>query len=137
MDIAIRYYTKSKKGNTKKLADAVSKAIGVEALDISVDLTEKVDRLFLINAMYAADIDREVKEFLERNKEKIGETVNMNTAASGASTWKAVKRVTDELGIKLSDKEFHCAASWIFINKGLPSEDDLKRASDFARSLSE
>lgn len=137
MKTAIRYFTKSKKGNTKKLADAVSKAIGVEALDVSVDLTEKVDRLFLINAMYAADIDREVKEFLERNKEKIGETVNMNTAASGASTWKAVKRVTDELGIKLSDKEFHCAASWIFINKGLPSEDDLKRASDFARSLSE
>ncbi len=137
MKTAIRYFTKSKKGNTKKLADAVSSALETEALDVSVDLTEKVDRLFLINAMYAADIDREVKEFLERNKEKIGETVNMNTAASGASTWKAVKRVTDELGIKLSDKEFHCAASWIFINKGLPSEDDLKRASDFARSLSE
>jgi flavodoxin len=137
MKTAIRYFTKSKKGNTKKLADAVSAALETEAHDVSVDLTEKVDRLFLINAMYAADIDREVKEFLERNKEKIGETVNMNTAASGASTWKAVKRVTDELGIKLSDKEFHCAASWIFINKGLPSEDDLKRASDFARSLSE
>lgn len=137
MKTAIRYFTKSKKGNTKKLADAVSAALETEALDVSVDLTEKVDRLFLINAMYAADIDREVKEFLERNKEKIGETVNMNTAASGASTWKAVKRVTDELGIKLSEKEFHCAASWIFINKGLPSEDDLKRASDFARSLSE
>ncbi len=135
MKIAIRYYTKSKKGNTKKLADAVSKAIGVEALDVSADLTEKVDRLFLINAMYAATIDREVKEFLVKNKENIGETVNMNTSASGSSTWKAVKKVTDELGIKLSDKEFHCAASWIFINKGLPSDDDYRRAGDFAKSM--
>jgi len=135
MDIAIRYYTKSKKGNTKKLADAVSKAIGVEALDVSFDLTEKADRLFLINAMYAANIDREVKEFLSKNKDKIGEVVNMNTAASGASTWKNVKKVTDELGIKLSDKEFHCAASWIFINKGLPTDDDFRRAGDFAKSM--
>lgn len=135
MTIAIRYFTKSKKGNTKKLADAVSGATGIEALDVSADLTEKVDRLFLINAMYAANIDREVKEFLARNKENIGEVVNMNTAASGSSTWNAVKKVTDELGIALSDKEFHCAASWIFINKSLPSDDDFSRAGEFAKSL--
>ena len=135
MTIAIRFFTRSKKGNTKKLADAVSAAIGVDAIDVSADLTEKVDRLFLINAMYAANIDKEVKEFLKRNKDKIGEVVNMNTAASGASTWKAVKRVTDKLGIQLSDKEFHCAASWIFINKGLPSDADYARAKEFAKSM--
>ena len=135
MKTAIRYFTKSKKGNTKKLADAVSEALGIEALDVSRDLDEKVDRLFLINAMYAANIDREVKEFLIRNKDNISEVVNMNTAASGASTWKAVKKVTDELGVNLSEKEFHCAASWIFINKGLPADDDLKRAGEFAASL--
>ena len=135
MKTAIRYFTKSKKGNTKKLADAVSNATGLEALDVSADLEEKADRLFLINAMYAANIDKEVKDFLARNKDRIGEVVNMNTAASGASTWKAVKKVTDELGITLSDKEFHCSASWIFINKGLPGEEDLKRAAEFAASL--
>ena len=135
MTVAIRYFTKSKKGNTKKLADSVSKATGLEALDVSVNLTEKVDRLFLINAMYAATIDREVKVFLAKNKDSIGEVVNMNTSASGSSTWKAVKKVTDSLGIRLSEKEFHCAASWIFINKGLPSEEDFKRAGDFAKSL--
>ena len=135
MKTAIRYFTKSKKGNTKKLADAVSEALGIEALDVSRDLDEKVDRLFLINAMYAANIDKEVKDFLVRNKSNISEIVNMNTAASGASTWKAVKKVTDELGINLSEKEFHCAASWIFINKGLPTEEDLNRAGEFAASL--
>lgn len=135
MKTAIRYFTKSKKGNTKKLADAVSDALGIEALDVSRDLEEKVDRLFLINAMYAANIGREIKSFLERNKDNIGQVVNMNTAASGASTWKAVKKVTDELGVNLSEKEFHCAASWVFINKGLPTEEDLNRAGEFAASL--
>ena len=135
MNVAIRYFTRSKKGNTKKLADAVSAAIGVDAIDVSVDLSETVDRLFLINAMYAANIDKEVKEFLERNKDKIAEVVNMNTSASGASTWKAVKKETDRLGIKLSEKEFHCAASWIFINKGLPSDEDYAKAKQFAGSM--
>ena len=135
MKTAIRYFTKSKKGNTKKLADVVSEATGVEAVDVSVDLTEKVDRLFLINAMYAANIDREVRDFIARNAANIGEIVNMNTSASGASTWKAVKKAADELSIKLSEKEFHCAASWIFINKGLPSDEDFEQAKEFARSM--
>ena len=137
MKIAVRYFTKSKKGNTKKLANAVSAALGIEALDVSADLTEKTDRLFLINAMYAANIDKEVSRFLERNKDKIGEIVNMNTSASGASTLGSVKKTADALGIAVSEKEFHCAASWIFINKGLPSEDDLKRAGKFAAGLAE
>ena len=135
MNTAIRFFTKSKKGNTQKLASAVAEATGIEAVDVSVDLTEKVDRLILINAMYAANIDKEVKEFLTRNKANIGEVVNMNTSASGSSTWKAVKKVTDELGIALSEKEFHCAASWIFINKGLPSDEDYARAKEFAKSV--
>lgn len=135
MNVAIRFFTRSKKGNTKKLADAVSSAIGVEAADVNLDLQDKVDRLFLINAMYAADIDKEIKEFLKRNKNNIGEIVNMNTAATGASTLKAVKKEADKLGISLSEKEFHCAASWIFINKGLPSEDDYNKAKEFAKSM--
>ena len=137
MKIGIRYFTKSKKGNTKKLADAVSAALGIEALDVSVDLPEKVDRLFLINAMYAANIDREVARFLQRNKDKIGEVVNMNTSASGASTPNTVKKTAGGLGIPVSDNEFHCAASWIFINKGLPTEEDLRRAGEFAAGLAE
>ena len=39
MKIAIRYYTRSKKGNTLKLATAVSEAAKVQALTIENDLT--------------------------------------------------------------------------------------------------
>ena len=132
MKIEIRYFTKSKKGNTEKLAEVISEAVGVKAHDVTIDLAEKVDRLFLVNAMYAANIDSEVKSFLSRNKDKIGEVVNFSTSASGKSTWGIVKKVTDELSVKLSDEEFHCATSWIFINKGLPSEEDFERAAQFA-----
>ena len=135
MALAIRYFTKSKKGNTTKLAAAISEALGIEALDITNPLTEKVDTLFLANAMYAADIDNKLKNFILENKDNIGEIVNLNTAASGASTLKAVKKVAEKIGVKVSEKEFHCAASWIFINKGKPTEEDLERAKEFALSI--
>ncbi len=135
MKTEIRYYTRSKKGNTKKLADAVSAATGIAAKDVSVDLDEKTDRLILINAMYAANIDEAVKAFLTRNKSKIGQIVNMNTSATGRSTIGAVKAAAQPLGIPVSDLEFHCAASWIFLNQGKPTQEDLDRAGAFAASV--
>ena len=136
MIIAIRYFTKSKKGNTEKLANQISQATNEKALTVTSDLTENVDRLFLVNAMYAANIDSEVKSFLARNKDKIGEVVNFSTSCSGKSTWSMVKKECDALQIPLSEKEFHCAASWIFINKNLPSEEDYQKARKFAVSMS-
>lgn len=131
MKQAIRYFTKSKKGNTKKIADFVSEKLGLEALTVASPLEEKVDRLILINAMYAADIDKEIKLFLRENKDKIGEVVNVNSAASGASTLKAVKKACDKNGIAVSDKEFHTVASWIFLNKGRPNAEDFARLDAF------
>ena len=131
MKIAIRYFTKSKKGNTYKLASFISNKINVLAFDTNKDLEEEFDLLFLVNAMYASDIDDNVKEFLERNKDKIKLLVNVNSAASGASTIKSVKKVCDKLGIAVSQDEYHTVASWIFINKGRPNEADFNRLDEF------
>ncbi len=135
MNIAIRYFTKSKKGNTKKLADAISKALGVEALDVEHKLNEKVDVLFLVNAMYAADIDAEVKAFLEANASNIGELVNLNTSATGRSTLPVIKKVAQSNGINVSEKEFHCKGSWIFLNKGFPTDENLSDAQKFVKDI--
>ena len=135
MKQAIRYFTKSKKGNTFKLASAISIALNIEALDVSHPLEEKVDTLFLVNAMYAATVDKEVKAFIEANKDKIGEIVNLNTAASGASTLKAIKKAATKAGVKVSDKEFHCVGSWIFMNKGYPRKEDLESAQAFVKEF--
>ena len=131
MKTAIRYFTKSKKGNTEKIAKHIENKINVPALDITHPLDEEVDTLLLVNAMYAADIDKEVKEFLKENKDKIKLLININSSASGASTYKNVKKVCDKYNINISDKEFHTVASWIFINKGRPNEEDFKRLDDF------
>lgn len=131
--IAIRYFTKSKKGNTYKIAKHIEGVLGVEALDVTHPLEKEVDELILVNAMYAANIDKEVKVFLKNNKDKIKLLYNVNSAASGASTFKKVKKACDENGIKISDKEFHTVASWLFMNKGRPNEEDFKRLDVFLK----
>ena len=135
MKIAIRYYTKSKKGNTEKIAKFIESKINVEALDVSHKLEEEVDCLLLVNAMYAADVDKEIKNFLKDNKDKIKCLININSSASGASTLKAVKKVCDKYAIPVSEKEFHTVASWIIINKGRPNEDDFKKLEAFLKEV--
>ncbi len=107
MKIAVRYYTKT--GNTKRLAEAVAEAAGVEALPISAPIEEPVDLLFLGNSYYAFSIDPEVRDFirgLDRNM--VGKIVNFGSAAMLNSTYKKVKAEADRVGIPMDKREFHC-----------------------------
>lgn len=133
MKIAVRYYTRS--GNTKKLADAIAKAVGVKAQSISVPLDEKVDVLFLGNSYYAFDIDEAVKVFIKENKDNIGKIANFSTAAGMGSTVKQVKKVADECGVKLMDEVFHCRGSFGPFNKGKPDSKDTAAAAEFAKKI--
>ena len=96
MTFAVRYYTKT--GNTKRLAEAIAKELGVEALPISVPVTEKVDYLFLGNSYYAFSIDPEVRAFVSRlDSNLVGRVVNFGTAAMLNSTYKKVKAEADKI----------------------------------------
>ena len=134
MTYAVRYYTKT--GNTKRLAEAMAKELGVEALPISEPVNEAVDYLFLGNSYYAFTIDPEVRAFVTSlDKEKIGKIVNFGSAAMLNSTYKKVKAVADKVGIAMDEKEFHCKGEFKGMNKGRPNEDDLKAARVFVKSI--
>lgn len=134
MKIAVRYYTKT--GNTKRLAEAVAKAAGVEALPISTPVTEPVDILFLGNSYYAFSIDPEVRTFIRGlKKETVGKIVNFGSAAMLNSTWKKVKAEADKIGIPVDEREFHCKGEFKGIHKGKPDESDLQAAAEFARKI--
>lgn len=132
MTYAVRYYTKT--GNTKKLAEAIAKELGVEALPISVPVKDAVDYLFLGNSYYAFTIDPEVKAFVASlDKEKVGKIVNFGSAAMLNSTYKKVKGVADKVGIPMDEKEFHCRGEFKGIHKGRPDENDIAAAVRFAK----
>ena len=136
MTYAVRYYTKT--GNTRKLAEAVAGALGVEALPISVPISEKTDLLFLGNSYYAFTIDPEVRSFIASlDKEKVGRIVNFGSAAMLNSTFNKVKAEAARVGIDMYDKEFHCKGKFKGIHKGRPNADDLKDAAEFAKKIKE
>lgn len=132
MTYAVRYYTKT--GNTKRLAEAMAKELGVEALPISEAVNEAVDYLFLGNSYYAFNIDPEVKAFVSSlDKDKIGKIVNFGSAAMLNSTYKKVKEVADRAGVAMDEKEFHCKGEFKGIHKGRPNNDDIAAAVEFVK----
>ena len=133
MKVEVRYFTRT--GNTKKLADAISEALGVKAETVEAPLSEKADILFLGSSVYAAGVDDKVKEFLKDNKDNIGTLVNFSTAALLPSTYNPVKKLAEALSIEVSDKEFHCRGSFAMLHKDRPNSADIEAAAAFAKSV--
>lgn len=133
MKIAVRYYTRS--GNTQKLAEAIAKAVGVEAKTTSEPLTEDVDILFLGSSVYAYGVDDEVKRFIREIDVKVGKVVNFSTAALIKSTYKQVEKLLQEKAISLAREEYYCKGSFGPMHKGRPNDKDLQEAADFAKSI--
>lgn len=63
MKIAIRY--QSRGGNTKAVAEAIAKEINVPAKSIESPIEEEVDLLFIGGGVYAWNIDKKLREYLE------------------------------------------------------------------------
>lgn len=133
MNVAVRFYTRS--GNTKKLAEAVAKAVACEAKDVTVPLTEKVDILFLGCSYYAFDVDEAVKNFITNNKANIGKIVCFGTSAMMKSMKKPVAKVAEPIGVVVANEEFHCRGQFGKIHKGRPDAKDLAGISDFVKKI--
>ena len=134
MKCAVRYYTKT--GNTKKLAEAVAAALGVEAKPISEPVKEPVDILFLGNSYYAFNIDPEVRNFIQSlDSGKVGRIANFGSAAMLNSTYKKVKAEADKVGIPMVEREFHCRGEFKGVHKGRPNAEDLAATAAFAKAL--
>ena len=130
MKYAVRYYTKS--GNTEKLAKEIARVLGVEALDVSVPLSEDVEILFLGSSVYAAGVDETIKTFIKKIDVNVGSVVNFSTAAIIRSTYKQVKQLLGAKNIKVQDENFYCKGSFGPMHKGRPNEADLKNVAEFA-----
>ena len=133
MKAAVRYYTQT--GNTKKLADAIAAELGVKAKSVDTPLEEDADILFLCNSVYWAGVDGKVKKFVKDPGAKIGQLVNVSTAALIESTYGQMKKLAADAGIPLSEREFHCKGSFKALHKGKPDNADIAAVKRFAREI--
>lgn len=131
MKIDVRYF--SKKGATKKLAEAIAEAVGVEAKTVDVKLDTRADVVFLGASMYGGRPDPAVLQFIRDNGKNIGKIVVFGTACTGRSTHAAIKSAAAGEAIKTAEMFFQCKGEFLFFNKGRPNDKDCADAADFAR----
>lgn len=135
MKTEVRYFSKS--GNTKKIADGIAKAVGTTARTIDEPITEKIDVLFIGTPINAWHIEEGVKTFLQEIDDSLVETVvAFNTAASPKnSALEGVKDALKDKNIDVYDECFHCRGKFLFMNKGRPTDDDVREAGEFAKGV--
>ena len=78
-----------------------------------------------------------IKNFISEINVNIGEVVNFSTAAIIESTYNQVKKLVEEKGIRMSDKEFHCKGSFSLVHRGRPNDKDLDKLSEFVSKIVE
>lgn len=110
MDIAVRYCSKTKFGNTRRIAEAIGDGIGVKAVSIADEqkLKEKVDILFLGGAPYANIMAPELKEYAEElDSEMVSKVVLFTTSNWSRRTVLALKKMLKGKGITVCEDYFY------------------------------
>jgi flavodoxin len=130
----VRYLSKS--GNTKKVAEAIAGAVGVSAKSIPEPVPADTELLFLGGAVYAFGIDEELKKFIAAIPASVKRVAVFSTTAVVKSAYPHIKKLLVERGITVSEQEFHCRGEFTFIHKGRPNAEDLKKAAEFAKKVS-
>lgn len=131
MRIDVRYY--SKNGGTKKLAEAIAKAVGAECKTVDQPLEKFADVVFLGASVYGGKPDPAVTKFIADNARNIGKIVVFGSACTGKSTFPAIKSAAAGQAVKTAEMFFQCKGQWLFFNKGRPNDQDCADAADFAR----
>lgn len=132
MKIEVRYLSRG--GNTRRLAEAVASALEVPARSVEEPVGERADVVFLCASVYAGSPDKAVTTYIKQNARDIGKLVVLSTSASGKSTYARIKAAAEDMGIAVSDAFFHCPGAFMFLHRGRPNAEDLRKAAEFAKA---
>ena len=132
--VAVIYATRTK--HSKKLADAIGAALGVDAQNITEnpDLSE-IDLLFIVSGIYGGASMPDLLNFLKEMKApRLKHAAIVTSCASGKQQQAATREILEEKGIDVID-EFVCKGTFLFMSLNHPNAEDLKAAADFAQKV--
>ena len=118
--------------NTRKVADTIAKELGTKAGGLSSASIKDMDIIVLGTGVYAYGIHPAMKKFLTRDDlkgKKVAIFVTWGVADTGTEI---MKKALEEKGATVIDS-WNCKCMVPF--KG-PSEEDLKKAVEFAKRIS-
>lgn len=131
MNIVVRYCSKTKFGNTRRIAEAIADGIGVKAVSIADEpkLQEKADILFLGGAPYANIMAPELKAYAEDIDPKmVSKVVLFTTSNWSKRTVLALKKMLKGKGISVSEDYFYAHM--------LNIDGKLEEAKEFGMKMS-
>ena len=131
MRVEVRYFTRN--GGTKKLAEAIAKAVDAEAKTVDTPLEKYADVVFLGASVYGGKPDPSVVKFIADNARSIGKIVVFGSACTGKSTFPAIKSAAAGQAVKTAEMFFQCKGQFWFFNKNRPNDQDCADAAEFAK----
>lgn len=132
MSVEVRYLSRG--GNTKRLAEAVAKALDVRAKSVEEPVEGRADVVFLCASVYGGSPDKAVLNYVRQNARDIGRLVVLSTSASGKSTHTRLKAAAEDMGVQVSDAYFHCPGAFLMLHRGRPNAEDCAKAAAFAKA---
>ena len=132
MSVEVRYYSRG--GNTRRLAEAVARELGVTAKSVEEPVEGRAETVFLCASVYAGSPDKAVMTYVKQNARDIGRLVVLSTSASGKSTHARLKAAAEDMGVAVADTFFHCPGAFMFLHRDRPNADDCRKAAAFAKA---
>ena len=125
----------SRKGNTKKVAEAIASEFDVEVEDVKDAKLDKNAFIFLGSGCYGGKPAKLMTNFIQNNDFRSRNVALFGTSASGGG--KEVAEMERILGAAEAAIKgtFFCKGKFIFFNRDRPSEEDLKGAQNFAKRM--
>ncbi len=127
----------SKGGNTRKLADAIARELGVKAADIkTASIDPAADIIFLGSGCYGSKPGEEMMKFIEKNDFSGRKVAVFGT--SGGNAGMEVELMDAALKHKGAAVlgSYHCKGkAFLLFSTGHPNQEDLDGARKFAREM--
>lgn len=131
---AIVYATKT--GHSRKIATAIGKALGTEAVNITArSVLEGVDLLFIVGGIYGGKSLPGLLNYVKSlDAEKVKKAALVTSCLSKKQGQESIRKILQEKGIAVLGETI-CRGSFLFLGLGHPNQEDIGEAVDFAVRL--
>ncbi len=133
----IRVLYASKKGKTKKVADAIAEVCGVEAIDMNIpSVIGSSDILFIGVPVYRGKAEPAVLDYLDQLPVNVIRGAALFCVSTdGVDHTGFVVNCLEHKGIEVYPRHKTVIGSSMFKNKGRPNEKDIEEAKEWAREV--
>ena len=133
-DAAIVYATKTK--HSKKLAEALSRALNIRAENIlDQPKLNNTGLLFIVGGIYGGVSMPELVDYIKSLDSSMVQSAALITScASGKQKQDAIRRILNEKGIRVAG-EVIVPGSILFVRAGHPNKSDTEQVVAFAKGL--